>query len=74
MIRTRTNGLLWHGTNAERLLNFPSPTDTGMIFRETDTDEVYVVWGNAWVSMGLPDSPHDGLLYGRKDGQWVEVA
>jgi len=56
MIKTRDNGIQWHGTDSERLLNFSPPYQEGMMFHETNTNKNYMIWGQQWVLYSLAGS------------------
>ena len=52
---------------------------TGMQWLQSTTGLVFIWDEDKWIEFphgfnGLGEAPEDGLVYGRQDGQWVEVS
>lgn len=63
--------------------NRPAEMFVPTIYVCTDTGDIYIwvddpsqdtwVQVNGGVGGGIPEAPQDGRIYGRRDGEWVEV-
>jgi hypothetical protein len=69
------------GTGAGIVISPTEPADpvTGMQWLDSTTGLVFIWDDDKWIEFphgfnGLEEAPEDSLIYGRQDGQWVEVS
>ena len=69
------------GTGAGMVISPTEPADpvTGMQWLDSTTGLVFIWDDDKWIEFphgfnGLEEAPEDNLIYGRQDGQWVEVS